>query len=129
MNRITLIGNLGSNPTIKEGEKSPAAFFSLATNIVYFDQAGTRRKHTDWHDIVAFNGKARSAAALAKGDLVAVSGRVKTKLVKHEGRTFRVAQVLAEEILFLHLKDRADAGEGDELLEEAGEQESAEIDD
>ena len=49
VNKLTLIGNLGKDPEIKNGENYTMCTFSLATTERYKDE-----EVTQWHNIVVF---------------------------------------------------------------------------
>ena len=82
MNRVTLIGNLGTDPEIRafdNGDK--IANFSLATNERWKDrETGEKKEHTDWHRVVVFGPLVQVVERyLAKGDKIAIEGQVKTR--------------------------------------------------
>ena len=77
-NKVTLIGNLGKDPEIKEFEGGrKLAKFSLATTENYKNETGDRISETSWHNVLAWNGLATIAERyLKKGNEVAVEGRI-----------------------------------------------------
>lgn len=89
LNKVTLIGNLGNNPSIQTLEGNiKVAKFSLATTENYKDSNGQNQSTTDWHNIVLWRGLAELAEKyLHKGSLVYVEGKLKpvtttTRMVK-----------------------------------------------
>ena len=83
LNRVTLIGHLGQDPTISgEGERKPA-ILSLATSDRWKDkQSGEVKTRTEWHRVAIFNEHL--------ADIVAKHARKGTKLfVEGELRTHR----------------------------------------
>ena len=82
LNKVTLIGNLGANPEIKNLEDGgQLAMFNMATTEDWVDkQSGERRSTTEWHRIVVFGGLTTIVAKyLKKGSKVYVEGKLKTK--------------------------------------------------
>ena len=77
-NRVTLIGNLGSDVQVTQIESgNKIARVSLATNEFYRDKEGNRVVNTQWHKIVGWGAKADSMKKhLAKGSQVIVHGRL-----------------------------------------------------
>lgn len=84
LNRVTLVGNLGSDPeisTMQSGGK--VANLRVATSEVWKDKAtGEKRESTEWHRIVIFGDgfiDAVVAPMLKKGSRVFVEGMLKTR--------------------------------------------------
>ncbi len=77
-NKVTLIGNLGQNPEVKEfngGNK--LAKFSIATNETYKNKAGEKVTDTQWHNLTAWGKTAEIVEKyLKKGSEVAVEGKL-----------------------------------------------------
>ena len=62
LNKVTLIGNLGNDPSIQTLEGNiKEAKFSLATTENYKDSNGQNQSTTDWHNIVLWRGLAELA--------------------------------------------------------------------
>jgi len=68
LNRITLIGFLGSDAEKKVSHTTNIAVFSLATQTSWKNDAGGWESRTEWHRCVAFGKLADFAGNLAKGD-------------------------------------------------------------
>ncbi len=103
-NRVQLIGNLGNDPEIKELENGKKlARFSIATNDSYKDAEGKKITHTQWHNIIAWNGNASIAENyLKKGKEVAIEGRLAHRSYDDkEGNTKYVTEVIVNQILLL----------------------------
>ncbi|MFN4084870.1 MAG: single-stranded DNA-binding protein [Spirosomataceae bacterium] len=81
LNKVLLIGNLGSDPEIRAlptGAK--VANFSIATSESYTDKAGQKQTLTEWHRIELWDGLAGIAEQyLKKGDPVYIEGRIRTE--------------------------------------------------
>ena len=78
LNRITLIGFLGSDAEKKVSNTTNIAVFSLATQTSWKNDAGTWESRTEWHRCVAFGKLAEFAATLTKGAHVAVEGELRS---------------------------------------------------
>lgn len=81
VNRVQLIGNLGSDPERKDLESGTTLVrFPLATNAFYRNREGEKVQETTWHSLVAWGVLAdRLEAALRKGMEVAVSGKIRNR--------------------------------------------------
>jgi single-strand DNA-binding protein len=105
-NRISLIGNLGQDPELKEmpdGRK--VCNFSVATHERFLnkDTNAWEDSEPDWHRIVVWGKRAESAAArLRKGAQVGIEGRLRVRSYVKEGITIPDVRVVADEILFLN---------------------------
>jgi single-strand DNA-binding protein len=79
LNKILLIGNLGSDPEVRYTQTGkPVASFRIATNRRYTIE-GTQHEETEWFNIVAFGRMAEiSSEFLKKGKSVFVEGRCRT---------------------------------------------------
>ena len=78
LNRITLIGFIGSDAERKAANSTNIAIFSLATKTSWKNDAGTWESRTEWHRCVAFGKLADFAGTLSKGAHVAVEGELRS---------------------------------------------------
>ncbi len=79
VNRVILIGNLGRDPEVRRLESGAAvAKFSVATNESYQDKTtGEWQDQTEWHEIVAWRGRAEQAEKVfKKGMTVYIEGKL-----------------------------------------------------
>ena len=80
MNKILLLGNLGTDPEVRfmpSGKQTTQ--FSLATNRKYKIE-GQLREETEWFHVVAFGRLAEIASEyLKKGRQVFIEGRMRTR--------------------------------------------------
>jgi len=98
LNKILLIGNLGSDPEMRympSGKK--AAQFRLATNRKY-KMEGQIREETEWFQVVAFGRLAEICGEfLKKGKSVFIEGRIHTNnWIDNAGQKHYRTQVIAE---------------------------------
>jgi single-strand DNA-binding protein len=80
MNKVILIGNLGTDPEVKnlDGGNSVATF-SMATSKKYKSKTGESVTDTQWHNIEVFGVRAEVVGKyLSKGKKVAVEGELRT---------------------------------------------------
>ena len=53
LNRVILIGNLGTDPELKYTQNGQAVLrLRLATTESYLNRAGERQQRTDWHTVI-----------------------------------------------------------------------------
>lgn len=81
VNKVILIGNLGSDPTVRYTPSGTAvANFNIATSERFTDKSGERQERTEWHRIVAWSRLAEIAQQyLKKGERVYIEGRLQTR--------------------------------------------------
>jgi single-strand DNA-binding protein len=107
LNKVTLIGNLGNDPSIQiiEGDIKVAKF-SLATTEHFKDSNGQNQSNTDWHNIVLWRGLAELAGKyLHKGSLIYVEGKLKTRNYEDkDGQRKYVTEIVAEQLILLDKK-------------------------
>jgi len=103
-NRVTLIGNLGQDPDVKdlEGGKKMVKF-TLATNDSYKNAEGQKVEETTWHNLVAWNGLADIAGKyLKKGHQVAIEGRIVYRTYEDKkGVTKYFTEIIVNDLLML----------------------------
>ena len=111
LNRIMVIGNLGTDPEMRYTPNgNPVTSFRLATTRNYNTQDGERRQDTEWFTIVAWNQLAEQCNQyLAKGRRTYVEGRLHSHQWEGpDGQTRYRNEIVANQVLFL---DRPGAGE------------------
>lgn len=99
MNKVILIGNVGSDPelkTIPSGAK--VAEISLATKKTWKDKEGQWQEQTEWHKIVGWHYTADLIMRLKKGDTVSIEGSIKYSSYEKENTKIYVTKILAEKI-------------------------------
>lgn len=83
VNKVTLVGNLGSDPEVRHTQDGKAIVnLRIATSESWRDKAsGERKERTEWHRVVIFNeGLARVAETyLKKGSKVYLEGQLQTR--------------------------------------------------
>lgn len=81
VNKVILIGNLGSDPTTRFTQSGTAvANFNIATTERFNNRSGEREERTEWHRIVAWGKLAEICQQyLKKGKQVYIEGRLQTR--------------------------------------------------
>lgn len=111
LNKVLLIGNLGSDPELRFTPSGAAVCnFSLATNKRYTDRNGDKKEETQWHRIVLWQKLAETASQfLKKGSCVYIEGELQTRSWEtDDGEKKYVTEVVGRNMQFM---DRA-TGEG-----------------
>lgn len=105
VNKVILIGNLGSDPEIKSMPSGTAvANFSVATSEAWKDkQTGENTEKTEWHRVVMFARLAEIAGEyLKKGSKVYIEGRLQTdKWQGKDGQDRYTTKIIAREMQML----------------------------
>lgn len=105
LNKVQLIGNLGSDPETKYLPSGDAVTnISLATTETWKDKtSGEKKEATEWHRVVFFRGLAEVAGNyLKKGSQVYIEGRIKTrKWQDKDGQDRYSTEIHADEMKML----------------------------
>lgn len=104
VNRVTIAGNLGSDPDIVSfNNGGKIANISIATSDKWNDkETGELREKTEWHRIV-LHGKVVNIAEkyLKKGSAVYVEGKLSTRSYDKDGQKFYVTEIHADNMQML----------------------------
>jgi len=118
LNKVTLIGNLGSDPEIRSTPGGGrVAQFSLATSRTWNDQNGGKQEKTEWHRCVVWNSKASQLADIVekyvkKGDKLYIEGRIEYRQWQDkDGQTRYSTEINVRELILLG--GRREGGEMD----------------
>lgn len=113
INKVILIGNLGSDPETKYMPSGNAVTnCSIATSESWKDkQTGEQQERTEWHRVVFFNRLAEIAGEyLKKGSKVYVEGSLRTrKWQGQDGQDRYTTEIVANEMQMLDSRG-GDAG-------------------
>ena len=104
VNRIIIIGNLGSEPEMRFTPNGrPVTSFSAATNRRYTTSEGERREETEWFTIVTWGRLAEQCNQfLSKGRLVYVEARLRTHSWEgQDGQKRYRNEIVADRVSFL----------------------------
>jgi len=119
LNRITLIGFIGSDAERKAANATNIAIFSLATKTSWKNDAGSWESRSEWHRCVAFGKLADFAGTLSKGAHVAVEGELRSHEYQREfavgtqktSITQRVWEIRVDSVLKLDRAAKREASE------------------
>ncbi|KYF51018.1 single-stranded DNA-binding protein, partial [Sorangium cellulosum] len=120
MNKVILMGNLGSDPELRyTGNGTPVLQLRMATNESFVDKNKEQKERTEWHNIVFWGPRAEALAkVLTKGDGVLIEGGLRTSSYEKDGiRRYRT-EVIARELRFTGRRSMAQPPPG---LEDDGE--------
>lgn len=120
LNKIILIGNVGTDPEMRYTPKGdPVTSFRLASTRTYTTN-GERRDETEWFSVVAWRQLAETCNQyLTKGRQVYVEGRLRSRTWEgKDGQTRFQNEVTANVVLFLGRPPSATAAEGGAPAEE-----------
>jgi single-strand DNA-binding protein len=104
VNKVILIGNLGSDPEVKYTPSGTAvANFNIATNESWLNKDGKKEERTEWHKIVVWSKLAELCGEyLAKGRPVYLEGRLQTRdWNDKDGNKRYTTEIVAQTIQFL----------------------------
>ncbi len=116
MQKTTLIGNLGSNPELRDANGTPVCSFSVATTERWKDGQGNKQEKTEWHQIVAWGNLATICDKyLSKGSKVYIEGKNQTRKWTDKNNVERyITQILAKEMEMLGGSDGGNGKSGHE---------------
>ena len=104
LNRVEIIGNLGSDPEMRYTANGTAVTtFRVAVNRTSVNPDGERREETEWFSVVTWNKLAElTQAHLTKGRKVYVEGRQSTRSWDGpDGQKRYRTELVANQVLFL----------------------------
>ena len=114
INKVILIGNLGSDPEVRHTQGGNAvANISLATSETWRDKTtGETRENTEWHRVVMFGRLGEIAGEyLKKGSKVYVEGRLQTrKWQDRDGNDRYTTEIVGNEMQMLDSRGGGGSG-------------------
>ena len=113
VNRVTLIGRLGTDPELKHTPNGAAmAHFNMATNRSWKDSEGNAVEKTDWHRIVVWRKPAEIIAEYCKkGHRLYIDGRLETRSWDdNNGQKRFMTEVVVENFTFLESRSSNGGG-------------------
>ena len=87
VNKVTLLGNVGTDPETKQLEWGPVCNISLATSDTWKDKnTGEQKEKTEWHRIVFKNRLAEIVGQYVnKGSKLYIEGKLRTRSWEQDG--------------------------------------------
>lgn len=104
VNKVILIGNLGSDPDLRYVQNGTAVCeLRLATNETWKDKEGQKQERVEWHRIVCWSKLGeRCGKYLNKGSMVYVEGSLRTREWQDKNDVKRyTTEVVARDVNFL----------------------------
>ena len=108
LNKVILIGNLGSDPEMRYTPNGAAVCeFRMAVNRRYSTAAGEQREETEWFRVTSWNRLAEIVNQyLQKGSKAYVEGRISSSAyTDREGQPRASLEVTAETVQFLDSRE------------------------
>jgi single-strand DNA-binding protein len=108
LNKVMLIGNLGSDPEVRSTTGgNRVATFSLATTRSWSGNNGEKQEKTEWHRCVVWNARGTGLADVVekyvkKGDRLYVEGRIEYRQWQDkDGQTRYTTEINVREMVML----------------------------
>jgi single-strand DNA-binding protein len=104
LNKVTLIGNVGSDPDVRTTPSgTKVAKISLATNRTFQDRSGQQQERTEWHRLTFFARLADIVEQyVTKGDRLYAEGRLEYSQTQDEqGNTRYWTDIVVTELIML----------------------------
>lgn len=109
LNKVLLIGNVGSDPEIRTTSGGVRiAKLRLATNRTWKDSEGREHEETEWHRLVFFGRLADVVEAyVSKGDPVFVEGSIHYSTSTRDGKTSYWTDIRVRQLIMLGARGHA----------------------
>lgn len=120
LNRVTLIGNLVSEPDQKSfGDSKAMTLIRIATNRVFKDSSGKKNDEVEFHKVVGFGRTGEIMKQfLKKGSKVFLEGRLRTTNWTDKEQIKRYnTEIVADKMIMLSSKG-GQSGKNEPVLEE-----------
>jgi len=106
VNKVILIGNVGSDPKSKELSSGMVASFSMATSEKW-TKDGQQQEKTEWHNCVAWNKQAELIGQyVTKGSKLYVEGKLQTREWEKDGVKRYSTEIVVQRVRFLDSKKK-----------------------
>lgn len=106
LNRVLIIGNLGSDPEMRfMPNGNPVCSIRVATNRYFTTPEGDKKEEVEWFTIVTFSKLAENCNQyLQKGSRIYAEGRLHTRHWEKDGQDHYRTEVIANQVIFLDKK-------------------------
>lgn len=104
LNRVILIGNLGTDPELKYTQNGQAVLrLRLATTESYANRAGERQQRTEWHTVIIWGKRGEALNnILSKGRPICAEGRIQYRQWEDkDGNKRNSTEIVATNIVLL----------------------------
>ncbi len=115
INKVILIGNLGSDPEMRYTTTGTAvATLGVATSRSWKDKEGNKQEETEWHRVIVWAQSAEFCSNyLKKGSKVYIEGRLQTrKWQDQSGNDKYTTEIVANTVQNLSPRGSEGGGEG-----------------
>ena len=115
VNKATIIGHLGQDPTVKYfDDGSCVVNFTVATSESWKDKTtGEKKEKTEWHRVTAYRAIAEICAKyLHKGKQVYIEGKLQTREWEKDGVKHYTTEIIAGQMQMLGSKSDGQAQGG-----------------
>ncbi len=104
VNKVILVGRLGSEPSVRAVGSSNVCSFNLATSERWKDKSGEQKEVTEWHSIEIWDKLADIASKyLKKGSMVYLEGKIRTEKYEKDGQTKYSVKIRVSEMKMLDM--------------------------
>lgn len=113
LNKVMLIGHLGSDPEVRTTTNgTKVATLSIATARQWTSTNGEKQEKTEWHRCVAWDGKKGGLASVCeqyvkKGDRIYVEGQIEYREYEKDGVKKYTTEINVRELVMLGGKPSA----------------------
>lgn len=131
LNKVLLIGNLTRDPELRYIPSGTAvATFTVAVNRVYKNPAGEKKEQVSFIRVVVWGRRAEVCGEyLSKGSPVFVEGRLQSRdWETQDGQKRSTVEVVADNIQFLRMGQKAAAAQGDKQTTQPEELDTINLD-
>jgi single-strand DNA-binding protein len=103
VNKVILLGNVGTDPESKQIPSGAVISFSLATSETWKDKnTGQQQEKTEWHRVTIFGKLAEIAGQyVKKGSKLYIEGSLRTRSWEQDGQKRYATEIVASEMQML----------------------------
>ncbi len=99
MNTVYLLGNLGTDPELRQTSGGELLRLRLATNESWLDKNQERQERVEWHTVILWGKRAAALSRiLTKGSRVMVEGNLRTSSYEKDGSTRYSTEIRARNV-------------------------------
>lgn len=103
MQKVIIIGHIGKEPEIRKINKGFFCYFTVATTDYWYNDVGTQKSRTDWHNITIWGKRGQYVyEKVQKGDLVYIEGQIRYTKTE-EGQKY--TNIIADKVILLKKKN------------------------
>lgn len=116
LNRVELLGNIASDPTVRSLQDGRVCNLRIATNETWKDKdTGERRSKAQFHNLTIWNEKLIDFVEkhVRKGDYMFVQAKLEHTISEKDGDTAYYTNIVVKRIDFAQAKDAEGAGDED----------------